>query len=450
MAKDIQTAKNENCQKIQNLNLLVEFKKVEFSNRIKELKKLIKENNLKPFQINPAQLKEFLSLFSEHHKFIALELVKPFLSNTNELKNIELKSTQLVSVLSLFHTVTRCIVLETLIPLFINSELTKLKKFELKAAQLKAILFLFANSDRLKALKLLIENFDIKINLTETDIKELETCLARDSDFKNLLSSDRKKIWNTFFVKNEEHSGIYTIHHKKLVNSINKLNNTTRCHTLFLTGQREKEIYKREVSVTREKRNISFDKLLIKSDKKFLSKFAGNVEHKVNSISQTSFPENTTELFRRNDLPQLNNLSKKTEIKNESLELLSIKINQRLAREKLDFFKKYVNVQNLDIVFENAKEICKFIKLFPPHDAIKFLKLPYIQDQVKNLQQQKAYFTIDAYKELLNYLPENFNKRLLNSISPVTTPKQSSKIFNPNNNHKTMPDLIPKVITRGI
>lgn len=448
MAKDIQTAKNENCQKSQNLNLLVEFKKVEFSNRINELKKLIKENNLKPFQINPAQLKEFLSLFSEHHKFIALELVKPFLSNTNELKNIELKSTQLVSVLSLFHTVTRCIVLETLIPLFINSELTKLKKFELKAAQLKAILFLFANSDRLKALKLLIENFDIKINLTETDIKELETCLARDSDFKNLLSSDRKKIWNTFFA--QEHSGIYTIHHKKLVNSVNKLNNTTRCDTLFLTGQREKEIYKREVSVTREKRNISFDKLLIKSDKKFLSKFAGNVEHKVNSISQTSFPDKTTEIFRHNNLLQLNNLSKKTEIKNESLELLRIKILQCQSRGRFDFFKNYVKAKNQSIIFENAEEFYKFIKIFLPHDTIEFLNLSYIQDQVKNLQQQKAYLTIDAYKELLNYLPENFNKRLLNSISPVTTPKQSSKIFKPNNNHKTMPDLIPKVITRGI
>lgn len=430
MAKDIQTAKNENCQKSQNLNLLVEFKKVEFSNRIKELKKLIKENNLKLFQINPAQLKEFLSLFSEHHKFIALELVKPFLSNTNELNNIELKSTQLVSVLSLFHTVTRCIVLETLIPLFINSELTKLKKFELQAAQLKAILFLFANSDRLKALKLLIENFDIKINLTETDIQELETCLARDSDFKNLLSSDRKKIWNTFFVKNEEHSGIHSIHHKKLVNSINKLNNTTRCHTLFLTGQREKEIYKQEVSVTREAGNALHSKLVRKTNKNSLVKFVGDA--------------------KPNDSHPIKRTSQERGIKNISLELLSLKIRECQSRGRFDFFKNYVKAKNQSIIFENAEEFYKFIKIFPPHDTIEFLNLSYIQDQVKNLQQQKAYLTIDAYKELLNYLPENFNKRLLNSISPVTTPKQSSKIFNPKNNHKTMPDLIPKVITRGI
>lgn len=449
MAKNIQIAKNENCQKSQNLNLLVEFKKIEFSNRIKELKKLIKENNLKTFQIDPAQLKEFLSLFSEHHKFIALQLVKPFLSNTNELKNIELKSTQLVSVLSLFHTVSRGIVFETLIPIFVNSELTKLKKFELQAAQLKAILFLFANSDRFKALKLLKENFDIKINLTETDIKELETCLARDPDFKNVLSSDKKKIWDSFFVKNEEHSDTHSIH--QLTNSINKQNNTTRCYTLFLTGQRENEIYKREVGVTREKRNVSCNKLLIKADNNFLSKFAGNVKHKVNSIQRTSFPDKTTENFRHNNLLQLDNLSKKTKIKNESLELLSIKINKRLAREKLDFFKKYVKVQNLDIVFENANEICKFIKLFPPHDAIEFLKLPYIQDQIKNLQQQKT-LTKEAYKDLLNYLPENFNKRLLSPISPGTPNRSSAKIFKISNTDSkfSMPDLIPKVITRGI
>lgn len=446
MAKDIQTAKNENCQKIQNLNLLVEFKKVEFSNRIKELKKLIKENNLKPFQINPAQLKEFLSLFSEHHKFIALELVKPFLSNTNGLKNTELKSTQLVSVLSLFHTVSRGIVFETLIPMYVNSELTKLKRFELQAAQLKAILFLFANSDRLKALKLLKENFDIKINLTETDIKELETCLARDPDFKNLLSSDKKKIWNSFFVKNEKQSDTHSTHHKKLINCINDQSNTIRCHTLFLARPRKSKIDKPEVTVTRERGNASYSKLPIETDEDSLSRSAGNVKPTVNSIQRTSFPDKTTEIFRHNNLLQLNNLSDKKEIKTESLQLLSIKINKRQAREKLDFFKNYVKVQKQNIVFENAEEIYKFIKLFPSHDAIEFLKLPYIQDQIKNLQQQKVHLTIEMYKDLLNYLPKNFNKRLLNPITSITKLKRLSvEIFKDNKNPNPMPDLIPQL-----
>jgi|GEM_PF-1533825 len=382
MAK-IQTAKNENCQKSQKLNLLVEFKEVEFSNRIKELKKLIKENNLKNFEIDPAQLKEFLSLFSEHHKFIALQLVKPFFSNTTELKNIELKSTQLVSVLSLFHTVSRGIVLETLIPMFVNSELTKLKKFELQAAQLKAILFLFANSDRLKAIKLLKENFDIKINLTETDIKDLETCLARDSDFKNLLSSDKKKIWNSFFVKSEEHSDIHSMPNKKVAHSFARP----------------------------------------KIDRTYIFSHQNNFLQK--RVNQNKFPE--------------------------PLNVEIVKSKQ--LRFRLEFFKNYVRVHNnQSIVFKNAAEFNNFIKLFPPHDAIEFLKLPYIQDQIKNLQQQKI-LTKEAYTDLLNYLPENFNKRLLSPISPGTSKRSSAKISKVNDTDSkfSMPDLIPNVITtRGI
>ena len=113
-----------------------------------ELKKLIQIDKLKNFQLDPVQLKAILSLFSEHHLFIALQLLVEYFATTlniNELKSNQLKPTQLISILSLFHTLNRVIAFETLLKLFTSYEPTTKKSFELTAAQLKAFLFLFDN-----------------------------------------------------------------------------------------------------------------------------------------------------------------------------------------------------------------------------------------------------------------------------------------------------------------
>lgn len=190
---------------------------------IDELKKLIQDDELKNFQLDPVQLKAILSLFNEHYLFIALQLFVGHYAtmtlNLKESKDIQLKPTQLISILSLFHTLNRGIAFETLLMLFTNYESTVLKSFELKAAQLKAILFLFAPSDRFEALNHLKNNFDVKVHLTANDIKELETCLSMDRAFTKLSVFSQKKIWNDFYPKQEKLPNVPLIQNKNKFNA---------------------------------------------------------------------------------------------------------------------------------------------------------------------------------------------------------------------------------------
>ena len=332
-------------------SLFSHLKEINSERQLVELKNLIKENNLKNFELDPIQLKRILSLFSEHHLFIALKLlVENFGSitpNIKELKSTELKSTQLISILSLFHTLNRGIVFETLLMLFTHTESKAFKSFELKASQLKAILFSFYPTDRFNALKLLVKNLDVKIQLTASDIKELETCLSRDPTFNNLLPSTKKKFWDGFFVKHEKVSDAHLMQHKLSSSSFNKLKNPS-CNT---------------------SPNLPLQK-------------------KVNQ----------------------NKLLK-------PLRLETVECQKERCR--FEFFKNYIKVHgNQAIVFKNIKEFNNFIKVFPQYDAIEFLHLPYIRDQIKNFQQQRDQLSKEAYNDLLSYLKNDSVKKLLRPISP--------------------------------
>jgi hypothetical protein len=113
-----------------------------------------------------------------------------------------LKPTQLLSILSSFNTLNRFIALQCLIKKFSTQQVSK--RLDIKSSQLKAILFLFPTSDRFNALNLLKNNFDIKIHLTESDIKEFEACLSKDGTFANLSLFSRKKIWDSFWVESNK------------------------------------------------------------------------------------------------------------------------------------------------------------------------------------------------------------------------------------------------------
>jgi hypothetical protein len=345
-------------------SLFSHLKEINSERQLVELKKLIQENNLKNFELDLTQLKAILSLFSEHHLFIAFKLlVEHFASitpNIKELKSTELKSTELVSILSLFHTLNRGIAFETLLMLFTHTESKELKNFELKASQLKAILFLFYPTDRFNTLKLLVKNFDVKIQLTASDIKELETCLSRDPAFNNLLPFAKKKFWDGFFVKDEKVSDTYSMQQKIASVSFNKLKNP-RCNT------------------------------------------SPNFQKKVN-------------------LP---------------LRLETLKCQQLRGRFK--FFENYVKVHgNQTIVFKDIEELSNFIKIFPQHDAIEFLDLPYIKNQIKAFGQQKARLSEEAYNDLLNHLTNNSIKKLLSPFSPNRDKQGIFKEKQPNR----LPDIV--------
>lgn len=309
------------------------------------------------------------------------------------------------------------------------------------------MLSMFAIVDRFNVLKLLKKTFDIRIHLTPLDIGALEACLAKNDEFNKLLPFDKKKICDRFFVKDEGRPNPQPIP-CKIVTINAKIQKNPRCYISLSPRQREKGIWSREVGATREAGNTLHSKFVMKTDKNSLVKFVGDAKHYDNHpIKRTNFLNKRAEIFKPRDSLNSNNSSQKRDIKNISLELLSIKIIQYQPRSRFDFFKNYVKAQKQVIVFENAEGFYQFIKVFPPHDAIKLLDLPYIKDQIKNLGQQKIYLTAEAYDSLLSYLPKNFNKRLLNSITPATKLKRlSAEIFKENNNlNPSMPDVIPQL-----
>ena len=341
-------------RKNKQLSLLRHLKKIEDSKlMVDELKKLIQTDKLKNFQLDPVQLKAILSLFSEHHLFIALQLlVEHFAAitlNIKELKSIQFKPTQLISILSLFHTLNRSLAFETLLMSFTNDESTTLKNFELKAAQLKAILFLFATSDRFGALNRLKNHFNVKVHLTANDIKELEACLSRDHAFTKLSAFSQKKVWNDFYPKQEKLANDTLIQNKDKSNT--KLKNS---------------------------------KL---------------------PVFVNQFPKNSKQI--------------------KSSEPISLdSIESKKIRFRFEYFKNYIKAHNHQVVvFKNIKEFERFIKVFPPQDAIEFLNLPYIKSQIKDLQQRNLQFSKEAYRGLLNYLKNDSVKKLLRPVSPYKETK---------------------------
>lgn len=332
--------------------LLNHLKKIEDSKlMVDELKKLIQIDKLKNFQLDPVQLKAILSLFSEHHLFIALQLLVEYFATTlniNELKSNQLKPTQLISILSLFHTLNRVIAFKTLLKLFTSYEPTTKKSLELTAAQLKAILFLFDNSDRFEALNHLKNHFDVKVHLTENDIKDLEACLSRDRAFTNLSAFSQKKIWNVFYPKQEE------LPNDSFIQNKNKSNIKAKNLKLPFVDQLPRNLKRIKVS--------------------------------------------------------------------EPISIHIIESKQK--RLRFEYFKNYIKAHGHQaIVFKNIKEFERFIKVFPPHDAIEFLNLPCIKSQIKDLQQRNLQFSKETYSGLLNYLKNDSVKKLLRPISPLKETK---------------------------
>ncbi|MFZ0218963.1 MAG: hypothetical protein WAL30_01995 [Candidatus Aquirickettsiella sp.] len=349
----------EENQKTNLLNYLTAKKNSEL--RVAALKKLIYEDKLENFELKPIQLKLILSLFSEHRRFVALELLVKhstiIMSKPNALKNFELESTQLITILSLFHGLNRFIALEHLVKLFAKllPKSEKLQFFELKPAQLKAILFLFAPNNRFEVLKFLKKNFDIKIPLTQSDIKELETCLSRDYTFASLLPFAKKNLWDSFFVKHEKEPIAHAVQNKTKANL--QLNNF-RYNTFSKSGNQAE---KKAVS---NRNKLSLTQLRV-------------------SILQHC-PKAELRLKFFND----------SEIKNYTTIISSINI---------EAFKH-------------------FIEVFPPQDAIKFLNIRLISNQIASFRRQNCQLTQESYSDLLTYFKpyqQDSVKKLLRPISPV-------------------------------
>ena len=126
------------------------------------------------------------------------------------------------------------------------------------------------------------------------------------------------------------------------------------------------------------------------------------------------------------DSKQYGSLPKKKIIFNErpsSLEQLRISIIKLCPESRLNFFRQseIKSCYQNKVTRMHIQDFKNFIEIFPPKDAIKFLNLPLIRDQIQGLQRQNAQLSEESYIDLLRYFePYQINavKKLLRPISP--------------------------------
>ncbi len=155
---------------------------------------------------------------------------------------------------------------------------------------------------------------------------------------------------------------------------------------------------------------------------------------------------------------QYGSLSKKKIIFNErpsSLEQLRISIIKLYPEYRLDFFRQSEtkNCYQTKVKYMHIEDFKNFIEIFPPKDAIKFLNLPLIRDQIEGLARQNNQLSKESYTDLLSYFElyqKDSVKKLLRPISGNINIKMTQRgIFQdkvrplPN-----LPDIIPKQLQK--
>lgn len=107
-----------------------------------------------------------------------------------------------------------------------------------------------------------------------------------------------------------------------------------------------------------------------------------------------------------------------------SLKQLRIAIIKLNPESRLNFFRQSAIKDNYQrkMMHMPVEDFKNFLELFPPSDAIKFLNLPLIREQIEGLRGQKGQLSIESYVDLLRYF-EAYQltavKKLLRPISPT-------------------------------
>lgn len=134
----------------------------------------------------------------------------------------------------------------------------------------------------------------------------------------------------------------------------------------------------------------------------------------------SSTKQNTNSINTRQNNSQLP--SKKANSRKAMLQDLRLSLIKKDPALRLSFFKSLEtkNVYQSLATRMNVEELKNFIELFPPNDAIKFLNLPFISDQIEGLQWQNGQLSKESYIDLLNYFKpcqKDSVKKLLRPIS---------------------------------
>lgn len=228
-----------------------------------------------------------------------------------------------------------------------------------------AIINLFPKEERFDPLELLKNNFDIR--LTDSEIEKLKKCLLNDPKFKRLLPSEERK---------------------------------------FLTFSTERKISNNNITQNNQAHNVNHRKTKLKIS--ILPVIKEETEFSKN-IRQNNSPLRDEKSIRKSKL--------------QDLRLLMITKNPTLRYQFFISLKAdYQSLANR----MNVEEFKNFIEIFPPNDAIKFLNLPFIRNQVEGLQRQNGQLSKESYIDLLNYFKsyqKDSVKKLLRPISATIDTK---------------------------
>lgn len=258
-----------------------------------------------------------------------------------------------------------------------------IKHCTMGANQLKAVLFLFSKEDRYEAFKLLVKHFDINLSvLNDSEINQLTVCLAGDPAFDKLLPFKKKNFGILSPAKqNAKKLTSYLIATDSKSNKNNRQNNS----------QLLNKIVNSRKSMLQELRLPP-----IKEETKFSIKI-------------------------RQSNSQLTN--KKISFKESKLQDLRLSLLKKAPTLRLNFFKYLETKEFYQSVAKrmSIEEFKNFIEIFPPNDAIKFLNLPFIRDQIEGLQQQNGQISKESFIDLLNYFKPYQKDSVMKQLRPIST-----------------------------
>lgn len=207
------------------------------------------------------------------------------------------------------------------------------------------------------------------------------------------------------------------------------------------------DLEREELSVFLE-RDPAFNKLLPFAKKNLGGSFPVQKSGKEIACSTITQNIKSNKNLIKNNKKLTNNKVKNKKLTLEHLRSLLVQTN---PISRFNFFKSLEIMKSYQGLMEciSIDEFKNFIEVFPRNEAIKFLNLPSIMNQIKGFYGQNIQLSKESYTDLLNYFKPDQRvavKKLLRPISPDIGTLQQG-IFKEKNESKTkqlsrLPDIV--------
>jgi hypothetical protein len=269
----------------------------------------------------------------------------------------------------------------------------------------------------------------------------------RVNELRNLF--DAKELNNFELESNQVKAILFYFPREQRFNAFKRL---VKQFDIKLSAFPEPEI---KVLTTYLSRDPAFDNLLPFDKKSFGGAFT--TEQSAKRVIPYPIPKRmgNGEACKLNTTSRKNINPPQAAIKRNKLTLAELRLSilqqcpEAESRLKLFNRSEIKNGYQAIITSMKIEEFKNFIEIFPPNDAIKFLNLPMIRDQIEGFQRQKL--SAESYIELLNYFKpyqKESVKKLLRPVSPTINTKLlnlgifKEKIIEKAEDCKKLPDII--------